>query len=104
MTTKTAGRKVIKSSNGVELVREYYYGFGCNSLDTQWFVLVDGEMRHQAPKLKAIQPWFNREVAQARAGAEAQARADEQSNVLATFNELQEARCLLGELRLELAA
>lgn len=33
----------------------------------------------------------------------AQVRADEQSQVLATFNELEEARCLLGELRAELA-
>ena len=31
----------------------------------------------------------------------AQERADEQSQVLAAFNELQEARCLLGELASE---
>lgn len=33
----------------------------------------------------------------------AQVRADEQSAVMASFNELEEARCMLGELRAELA-
>lgn len=50
-------------------------------------VLVTFDHKHQAEDYRA-----------------AQVRADEQSDVLATFNELQEARCLLGELREELFA
>ncbi|CAB4144074.1 hypothetical protein UFOVP456_20 [uncultured Caudovirales phage] len=44
--------KTVYENNSIKIVREQYYGFGCNSLSTTWLVYAGDKLRYSFIRLK----------------------------------------------------
>ncbi len=56
--------KTVFEKGGVKIVRERYYGFGCNGLSTCWLVYAGDKLRYSFIRLKHAKAHAERLVAE----------------------------------------
>lgn len=56
--------KTVYENNGIKIIREQSYGFGCNSLQTMWYVYDDEKFCGGYPKLKKAKEFVEQLIVQ----------------------------------------